>query len=122
MTEKSRSGDSVSYRKIRVQGTGIVIGDGSSVVIGQSPSPMPSELLRKLDEFLDLLANHEGSIEGASDVRESVMEVQREAAEASPRWAVVRILLGGIAASVNGVATLAGAINNILEVVGRISR
>lgn len=122
MTGKDDSGNSVSYRNIRARGTGIVIGDGSSVVMGQSLSPMQSELLGKLDEFMDLLAHHEDLIEDASDVSESLMAAQREAAKPSPRWPVVRTMLRGIAASVSRVATLTDAINSILEIVGRITK
>jgi hypothetical protein len=122
MTGKGDSGSSKSYGNITAQGTGIVIGDGSSAVVWHSPSPMQTELLRKLDDFMGLLARYEGSLEDASEVRESLMEAQREAAEPSPRWPVVRTLLRKIAVSVRRVATLTDAINGILEIVGHISK
>jgi hypothetical protein len=120
----SKDEDAISryYSNITAQGTGIVIGDGSSVVIGHSPPPMQAELLGKLDDFMDLLARHEGALEDPSDVRESLMEAQHEAAEPSPRWTVIRALLGHIADSVKRIATLTDAINGIIEIVGHISR
>jgi hypothetical protein len=122
MISKDESASSKCYRNITAQGTGIVIGDGSSVVIGHSPPPMQVELLRKLDDFMDLLARHEGVLEDPSDVRESLIEAQHEAAAPSPRWTVVRALLGRIADSVRRVATLTEAINGIIEIVGHISK
>jgi hypothetical protein len=123
MTSKGGdTGSSGSYRNITAQGTGIVIGDGSSVVVQYSLPPMQSELLGKIDAFMDLLARHEGSLENPSDVRESVMAARREAAESAPKWSVVRALLRGIAVSVGRVASLTDAINGILEFVGRISK
>ena len=116
---------SVSYNKIGdVTGTGIVIGDGSSssVTIGQSLSPIQIELSGKLDEFMGLLAQHERSVDDAAGVRESLMKAQREAGEPSPKWPIVRTLLRGIAASVNGVAVLTEAINNILVIVARVQK
>lgn len=124
MTSKDDA-SSVSYNKIGdVTGTGIVIGDGSSssVVIGQWLSPVQIELSRRLDEFMDLLAHHERSMDDAVGVRKSLMEAQREAGDPSPRWPIVRTLLRGIAASVNGVGVLTEAINNILVIVARIQK
>jgi len=122
MISKGESASSKYYRNVTAQGTGIVIGDGSSVVIGHSPPPMQAELLGKLDDFMDLLARHEGALEDPSDVRESLMEARHEAAEPSPRWTAVRALLGHIADSVKRVAILTDAINGIIEIVGHISR
>lgn len=83
---------------------------------------MQAELLRKLDDFMELLARHEGVLEDPSDVRESLIEAQHEVAAPSPRWTVVRALLGRIADSVRRVATLTEAINGIIEIVGHISK
>jgi hypothetical protein len=102
-----------------VTGTGIVIGNESSVVIRQSPQLMQPELIRSLDKFVELLEQYEGSIEDASGVRESVMEVQQEIGKPMPRWAFVRTLLKGIAASVAGVATLTDAIVNVLTIASK---
>jgi hypothetical protein len=116
---------SASYRNIGdVTGTGIVIGDGSSssVVIGQSLSPIQTELSEKLDDFMDLLTRHEDSVEDARGMRESLVEAQREARQPSPRWPVVRTLLRGIAASVSGVVALTDAMNNILTIIGRLPK
>lgn len=122
MISKGESAGSKYYRNITAQGTGIVIGDGSSVVIGHSPPPMQAELLEKLDNFMELVARHESALEDPSDVRQSLVEAQHEAAAPSPRWTVVRALLGSIADSVKRVATLTEAINGIIEIVGHISK
>lgn len=118
------SDNSVSYRVGDVTGTGIVIGNhsSSSVITGQTLSPMQIELSRKLEEFIDLLASHESSVQDAPDVRQSLLKVQREVGVAEPRWGTVRKRLSGIAASVGGVAALTEAMNNILALLGRIPR
>lgn len=104
-----------------VAGTGIVIGNGSSVNIGQSPEPTQPELIRSLDELIALLGQYEGSIEDESGLRESIMEARREIGKPTPRWAVVRTLLRGIAAGVTGVAALTDAVGNILAIVSKAS-
>lgn len=122
MISKDENASSKYHRNITAQGTGIVIGDGSSVVIGHSPPPMQVELLGKLDNFMELLARHDRALEEPSDVRESLKEARHEAAAPSPRWTVVRALLGHIADSVKRVAALTEAINGIIEIVGHISK
>jgi hypothetical protein len=123
MISKDEGAGSKYYRNITAQGTGIVIGDGSSVVVGgHSLPPRQAELLEKLDNFMKLVARHEGALEDPSDVRESLVEAQREAAVPSPRWTVVRALLGRIADSVKRVAVLTEAINGIIEIVGHIPK
>lgn len=120
------SGDnssSTSYTHVgKAIGTGIVIGDNSSVVIGQTQHPMQVELLRKLEEFTDLLAFYESSVEDAPDVLDSLLEAQREVREPEPRWPMLRVSLRRIAASVSGVAALTEAVNNILALLSRIPR
>jgi hypothetical protein len=121
MTNKGNA-SSNSNTNISVSGTGIVIGDGSSVVVGQSPQPIQMELSVELGEFMNLLARHEDAVDDPPGIRECLMQAQREVAEPSPRWPIVRTLLRGIAASVSGAAVLTEAINNILVIVGRIPK
>jgi hypothetical protein len=104
-----------------VSGTGIVIGNESSVVIGQSPEPMQPELIRSLDKLIELLEQYESSIEDEPGLRESIMEARREIGKPMPRWAFVRTLLRGIAASVAGVSALTDAVGNILTIVSKAS-
>lgn len=105
-----------------VQGVGIVIGDGSSVNVGQSLPLAQREVIETLDEFLDLLDSCTGSVPDALDVRQSAQAAKAEAEESSPRWGIVRGLLKGIAASVAGVASLTDAIRNVQDLIAHISR
>jgi len=101
-----------------VQGTGIVIGHGSSASVNQLPEQRHAAAL--LDEFIQLLARYEGSVADAAGVRESVTAAKAELAEPSPRWQAVRGLLRGIAAGVAGVSVLAEAVNNIQALVAHL--
>ena len=101
-----------------VHGTGIVIGHESSVSVNQLPAQRDAAVL--LDEFIQMLARHEGSVTDAAGIRESAAAAQAELAEPSPRWQVVRGLLRGIAAGVAGVSALAEAVNNIQALVAHI--
>lgn len=100
-----------------VQGTGIVIGDGSSASINLPQSSVQRDAAAMLDEFIRLLETHQSSVADAPEIRESAAAARAELAEPSPRWPVVRGLLRGIAAGVAGVSALAGAINNIQALI-----
>lgn len=101
-----------------VQGTGIVIGHGSSASVNQSAVGRDAAAL--LDEFIRLLANHESCVADAEDIRESVAAARAELTEPSPRWPIIRGLLRGIAAGVAGVSALAEAVNNIQILVAHL--
>jgi len=103
-----------------VQGTGIVIGHGSSASIKLHQSSVQEDAAAMLDEFIRLLEIHQISIADASDIHESAVAAKAELAEPSPRWQIVRGLLRGIAAGVAGVSTLAAAINNIQALIAQI--
>src|SRR4249919_319180 len=94
-----------------VQGTGIVIGHGSSASVNQPSAQRDAAAL--LDEFIQLLERHQSSVADAAGVHESAVAAKAELAEPSPRWGVVRGLLRGIAAGVAGVSALADAVNSI---------
>jgi hypothetical protein len=101
-----------------VHGTGIVIGHRSSASVNQPSAQRDAATL--LDEFIQLLASHEGSVADAVGLRESAAAAKAELAERSPRWQVVRGLLRGIAAGVAGVSVLAEAVNNIQALVAHL--
>jgi len=85
-------------------------------------SSIQIELSKKLEEFTDLVAHHEGAVEDAPNVRKAVQEAQREVAQSAPRWPILHMLFRGIAASVSGVAALTDAMNGILTLLGRMPR
>jgi hypothetical protein len=75
-----------------------------------------------IDEFIKLLAHHEGAVPDASDVRESALAAAVEIRQPSPRWRHVRMLLKAMKASVAGVSTLATALANIQTIVDHFPR
>jgi hypothetical protein len=103
-----------------VQGTGIVIGHGSSASVKVHQPPAQPDVAALLDEFIGLLARHQDSVADAADIRESAATARAELAKPSPRWGVVRGLLKGIAAGVAGVSVLAEAVNNIQTLVAHL--
>lgn len=103
-----------------VQGTGIVIGHGSSASVNLQQPAVQRDAAALLDEFIRLLANHESSVADAEDMRESAAAARAELAKPSPRWPIIRGLLRGIAAGVAGVSALAEAVNNIQTLVAHL--
>jgi hypothetical protein len=115
-------GSSTSYfRTGNISGTGIVVGNGSSAVVGQLPDPEHPELIDGLNNLIELLAQHKDSVEDESGLRESIVEARQEVEKPTPRWAFVRTLLKGVAASVTGVQALTDAVGNILTIVSKIA-
>lgn len=102
-----------------VQGTGIVIGHGSSAVV-QRPAAL-AEAAELLDEFIRQLELHSDSVADPEGVLESVQAARSELAAPSPRWSVVRGLLRGVAAGVVGIATLADAVDKVLALIARLT-
>jgi hypothetical protein len=100
-----------------VQGTGIVIGHHSSASVVQSLSPAQQQVAAMLGEFIKILAEHEGSVPDAADVRESALAARRETQQPSPRWPLVRTWVKGIQASVAGVSTLAATVAKIQAIL-----
>jgi hypothetical protein len=103
-----------------VQGTGIVIGHGSSASVKLDPPSVQRDAAVLLDELIQLLASHESSVADAAGIRESAAAARAEVAEPSPRWQVVRGLLRGIAAGVASVSALAEAVNNIQALIAHL--
>jgi hypothetical protein len=103
-----------------VQGTGIVIGHKSSASVQLAQLPAQRDAAALLDEFIGLLARHQGSVADAAGIRESAAAARAELAEPSPKWQIVRGLLRGIAAGVADVTALAEAINTIQALVAHL--
>lgn len=103
-----------------VQGTGIVIGHGSSASVNLDQTSVQRDAAVLLDEFIQLLASHESSVADAAGIHESAAAARAEVAEPSPRWQVVRGLLRGIAAGVASVSALAEAVNNIQALIAHL--
>lgn len=113
--EERRPASSINVGDVR--GTGIVIGNESSVSINLNQSLVQLNAAAMLDEFIRLLEIHQSSVADAPDIHESAVAARAELEEPSPRWHIVRGLLRGIAAGVVGVSTLAEAINNIQALI-----
>jgi hypothetical protein len=103
-----------------VQGTGIVIGHGSSVSVTEFPPSVQADAAALLDEFILLLARCQGSITDAPGILESAETARAEVLGPSPKWPVVRGLLRGIAASVTTVGTLAEAIEKVQALIAHL--
>lgn len=103
-----------------VQGTGIVIGHGSSAVVAQLPAAQ-IEAAELLDEIIRQLELHRDSITDPEGLLESAQAARSELAAPSPRWSVVRGLLRGVAAGVVGIATLADAVDKVLALIARLT-
>lgn len=104
-----------------VHGTGIVIGNESSVSIETDRSTAQRDAAAMLDEFMRLLEVHQSSVADVADIRESAAVARAELAEPSPRWHVVRSLLRGAAAGVTGVSALTEAINNVQALIAHLT-
>jgi len=102
-----------------VQGTGIVIGHGSSAVI-QRPAAL-AETAELLDEIIRQLELHRDSITDPEGLLESAQDARSELAEPSPRWSVVRGLLRGVAAGVVGIATLTDAVDKVQALIAHLT-
>jgi hypothetical protein len=103
-----------------VQGTGIVIGHGSSASVSTGLPSAQHDLVELLDEFIQLLETHHSSVPDASEIHESAAAAQTELADPSPRWRVVRGLLRGVAAGVAGVSALADVIDKIQALIAHL--
>jgi hypothetical protein len=103
-----------------VQGTGIVIGHGSSASIELSQPSEQRDVAALLDEFILLLMRNQNYVADAADIHESAAAARDEVEKPSPRWGVVRGLLTGIAAGVASVSVLAEAVDNILALVAHL--
>ena len=77
-----------------VEGTGIVIGHGSSAVVAQQSAAL-AEAVELLDDIIRQLVLHQDSVPDPEGLLESAQEARSELAEPSPRWSVVRGLLPG---------------------------
>jgi hypothetical protein len=100
-----------------VQGTGIVIGHGSSASVLQAGPSVQAELVRLIDKYLELLAAHEDSVPDAVGLRESAEEAKAEAAASAPKWRRVRGLLRGATAGVAGIAALTDVVLKIEDLI-----
>jgi hypothetical protein len=105
-----------------VHGTGIVIGHHSSASVVQSLSPEQQHVAALFEEFMKLLAHHEGAVPDAADVRASALAATHETQQPSPRWSLVRTLTKDIQASVAGVSTLAALVTNIQTILVHLPR
>lgn len=104
-----------------VQGTGIVIGNGSSVSVEVQQSHVQHDAAAMLDEFIRLLEVHQGSVADAAEIRESTAVARTELAGPSPRWPVVRTVLKGVASGVTSVSVLAEAIDKIQTLIAHMA-
>jgi len=104
-----------------VQGVGITIGHGSPAAVTQW-SPSRTEAVELLDELIRRLAVTQDSFEDRADLIESAEKARSELAAPSPRWPVVRGLLGGVEAGVTGVASLADAVDKIQALITHLAR
>jgi hypothetical protein len=100
-----------------VQGTGIVIGNHSSVSVELQKSHLRHDATAMLDEFIRLLEVHQSSVADAAEIHESAAVARAELDKPSPRWQVVRTVLRGIAAGVTSVSALAEAIDKIQALI-----
>lgn len=103
-----------------VQGTGIVIGHGSSAMVAQRSAAV-AEAAELLDEVIRQLVLHRDSVPDAEGVLESAQDARSELAAPSPRWSVVRGLLRGVAAGVVGISTLAGAVDKVQALIAHLT-
>jgi len=104
-----------------IQGTGIVVGHGSSAsVTHQWPTAraeaaeLIDQIIRQLELQRDFLADPVGVLESAEAARS-------ELAAPSPRWRVVRGLLRGVAAGVVGISTLADAVDKVQALIAHLT-
>lgn len=103
-----------------VQGTGIVIGHGSSAVVTQW-SAVLAEAAELLDEIIRRLELHHDSVPDPEGVLESAQAARSELAAPSPRWQVVRGLLRGVAAGVAGISALAEAVDKVQALIAHLA-
>jgi hypothetical protein len=103
-----------------VEGTGIVIGHGSSAVVAQLPAAQIAAV-ELLDEVIRQLELHPDSVTDPDGVLESARDARSELAEPSPRWSVVRGLLRGVAAGVVGISTLADAVDKVQALIAHLT-
>lgn len=116
MTTSSEKGPS-PIRTGNIAGIGITIGHHSSTSVNVGGQPEQAQAATRLDEFLELLAEHEDDVPDAGSARECAAAAKDELAAPAPRWSMVRGLLKGAAAGVAGVAALTDAISNILTLI-----
>lgn len=101
-----------------VQGTGVVIGHGSSASAApDQPSSAQHDAAGLFDSLIRQLEQYEDSVVDLADIRDLAEAARAEMLKPSPRRPVVRRLLEGVAARVAGVCALTEAINNIRVLV-----
>jgi hypothetical protein len=100
----------------------IAIGDNAVARAAEKPEDLLNEVLAKLQEFNEVLTQHESEITGFNEIREAALSVQAELSSPHPRIIVVRGLLGNIIVGVSGTAVLAGRIIRIYEIIDLMSR
>jgi len=103
-----------------VEGTGIVIGHGSSAVVTQRSAAL-AEAVELLDDIIRQLVLHQDSVPDPEGVLESAQAARSELAAPSPRWPVVRGLLRGVAAGVVGVSALAEAVDKVQTLIAHLT-
>jgi|ERR1700751_4982355 hypothetical protein len=104
-----------------VQGTGIVIGNGSSVSIESQQSQVQRDAAAMLDEFIRLVEVHQSSVADAAGIREAAEVARAEVTGPSPRWNVIRAVLRGAATGVTSVSALAEAIDKIQALIAHMA-
>ena len=121
MNDRGKSNRTSSITVGNIQGTGIVVGDGSSASVKLHQTSAQNEAATMLDEFIHLLQAHQNSVTDSADILGSAEAAKAELAEPAPRWHLIKGLLKGIAAGVAGVSTLTEAINNIQTIIVHIA-
>jgi predicted phosphoribosyltransferase len=104
-----------------VQGTGIVIGNHSSVSVDLQQSRVQHDAAAMLDEFIRLLEVHQSSVADAAEIRESAAVARAELDSPSPRWHVVRTVLRGVSTGVTSVAALAEAVDKVQALIAHLA-
>ncbi len=104
-----------------IQGTGIVIGNDSSVSIELPQSRVQHDAAAMLDEFIRLLEVHQGAVADAAGIRDAAEVARAELAGPSPRWQVVRAVLRGVASGVTSVSALAEAVDKIQALIAHVT-
>src|SRR5438477_9832783 len=100
----------------------VAVGRGASAQVSETSAGGDlAQLQRLLGEFLRKLEEHgEAAVSAGGDVKRAVESVQHELSQPKPSRLTVTALLGAVASSVQGVASLASIVETSRQIVERI--
>jgi hypothetical protein len=101
----------------------VAVGRGASAQVSETSTAGGdlAKLQRLLGEFLRKLEEHgEASVSPGGEVKRAVESVQHELSQPKPSRLTVTALLGAVASSVQGVASLASIVETARQIVEKI--